>query len=402
MITAKLRPHSPRSASLPTAKNESPWRVPPQAAWKTLAAGTLYFAPIAIYGAYLVTAQWRIARWPTTQARIIRFEPNVHPAAGGWHWYANPKVEFEYVVGGKHYRSTWLNPSPLNYQSRSQFLKDTAGLHMEAVTKCWFDAASPDVAYLVNTGITAGSLVILGVGLSLVSFFYWNAAVTRFGPRELHFDGHGMTPDESLLRMSRRFTKALTLSNCIVDKSVVDALNESRGLRWLRFENVLFERPINKIKCLPRLFELGVTRSAFDDDLGCLFQCERLAAIDLSYTHASDDALGTIGTCKRLRYINLECTRVSDEGMASISGLPKLAKLNVARTAISDRGLTQLAESTSINELDLSHTAITDAAEKILAKAWFKPLRLILVGTALSTDALKRLKERYWPAKVVW
>ena len=63
-------------------------------------------------------------------------------------------------------------------------------------------------------------------------------------------------------------------------------------------------------------------------------------------------------------------------------GLAKLAKLNVARTAISDRGLTQLAESTSINELDLSHTAITDAAEKILAKAWFKPLRLILVGTA--------------------
>ena len=209
MITAKLRPHSPRSASLPTAKNESPWRVPPQAAWKTLAAGTLYFAPIAIYGAYLVTGNGENPALADDASSDYSLRANLprHPAAGGWHWYANPKVEFEYVVGGKHYRSTWLNPSPLNYQSRSQFLKDTAGLHMEAVTKCWFDAASPDVAYLVNTGITAGSLVILGVGLSLVSFFYWNAAVTRFGPRELAFRRSRHDSRRVVARMSRRFTR---------------------------------------------------------------------------------------------------------------------------------------------------------------------------------------------------
>ena len=116
-------------------------------------------------GGWLAWRQSRIATWPKATARIISFDEGIDPNYDG-HWYANPKVQFEFVLNGQRYLCDALNPSPLNYQSEAEFRKDTLGFRVGARVPCWYNRSRPEEAYLVSRGVTTGpvALVVFGGG----------------------------------------------------------------------------------------------------------------------------------------------------------------------------------------------------------------------------------------------
>jgi hypothetical protein len=100
--------------------------------------------------------------WPTTLATVRQYDPR-------FEWckeqgcYASPTIEYNYEVGGKTYSSCRLNPDAFHYQSKTQYAADLSGLQPGSVVTCWYNPADPAESYIVNSGVTGGTIFILVV-----------------------------------------------------------------------------------------------------------------------------------------------------------------------------------------------------------------------------------------------
>ena len=122
--------------------------------------GLVLLAVSVAWGGHIVLKQARLAHWPSADATVVSFDPGVFPGGEGYHWYANPKIGFRYKVAGVGYESQRLNPSPLNYQSRTRFEADTDGFKRGATIRCWYNPSQPGEAYVVNRGVTCDGVLI--------------------------------------------------------------------------------------------------------------------------------------------------------------------------------------------------------------------------------------------------
>ena len=119
-----------------------------------------------LYGGWLAYRQHMIRDWSTTQATVFAFDAGIDPEWGG-HWYANPQITYEYRVADCRYESTRLNPSPFNYQSKSSFQDDTSSFAPGEAITVWYNPANPEMAYVVNNGITAAPVILFCAGVFL-------------------------------------------------------------------------------------------------------------------------------------------------------------------------------------------------------------------------------------------
>ncbi len=146
----------------------------------------LLLVPAALtlaFGLWTGWQQWRLDAWPQAQATIEMFDANTGGNDGGMHWYANPRIEFRYTVAGKNYTGNRLNPSPWNYQRSERFAADTGTFKPDAVVPCWYDPRHPDVAYVINTGVTADAYLLLGLGLVGIAATLWISRSLRRSKR---------------------------------------------------------------------------------------------------------------------------------------------------------------------------------------------------------------------------
>ena len=131
------------------------------------AIGIAISAAICVYPLWLMKTQAQMLKWPTTKAKILMFDPNERTTGNAW--YANPSIRYEYEVDGQSRESLRLNPSPLNYLRRETFGRDTDGFGTGNVVPCWYNPQYPQVAYVVNSGITIDVILMLLVGVCIAS-----------------------------------------------------------------------------------------------------------------------------------------------------------------------------------------------------------------------------------------
>lgn len=126
---------------------------------------------IALIGAAIVMAikEYRVTFWRETQAVVRAFDPQLHEGSGGW--YANPSVEYEFVLGGvRHFGNGW-SPSGFGYVREGQFQRDSKGIVAGARVPCWYNPGDPNQSYIINQGVCVGTICtgILGALLLAIS-----------------------------------------------------------------------------------------------------------------------------------------------------------------------------------------------------------------------------------------
>lgn len=88
------------------------------------------------------------------------------------HWFANPKIVFEYRVQGRQYTGTRMNPSRLNYQSEETFTDDTAKFQRGKTIRCWYQPGNPAIAYVVNRGVTPDVNLLIALGMAGIAGYF--------------------------------------------------------------------------------------------------------------------------------------------------------------------------------------------------------------------------------------
>ena len=116
---------------------------------------------IFVWSAIIAIEQTRLKYWPMSSAKIVKYDTGIVDSTGLQSWYANPRIRFMYEVDGDNFESETLNPSPLNYQSLRQLKSDTHGFHEGSVIKCWYNPNNPNVAYVINRGVTVDIWIIV-------------------------------------------------------------------------------------------------------------------------------------------------------------------------------------------------------------------------------------------------
>jgi hypothetical protein len=171
--------------SRPSASSTRPLGVDSQSPKKTSVSRAAAFTALVLfalpfgYGAYLLHAQWALLYWPTADAVVISNAPQECPPDSNVNWYANPAAEFRYMVNGVAYKSARINPSLFNYQSHAAFERDFGKIKAGAAAKCWYNPRDPAEAYLINTGITAGPLILCTIGAVLLLWLAKSSSAGR-------------------------------------------------------------------------------------------------------------------------------------------------------------------------------------------------------------------------------
>jgi len=107
-----------------------------------------------------------------------------------------------------------------------------------------------------------------------------------------------------------------------------------------------------------------------------------------------DDACQWIAELGELRVLNLHGTAISDEGMLLLEGLTKLERLDVGylHKRLTDRGSRVLLKMPQLKWLNIYASSITDAtlAEVLIRLKHLDHVEL--TSTAVSAEAIERLK----------
>lgn len=113
-----------------------------------------------------------VSSWPCTSGVLVSLDLGVHgQGPGGGFEYADPRAEYEYMVGGIQYRSTGVKPSPFHYWSRKSLERDFAGMKPGAPVTVRFHPRIPEKSYIVAPGVSAGTIAlgVVGAGLMLLA-----------------------------------------------------------------------------------------------------------------------------------------------------------------------------------------------------------------------------------------
>jgi hypothetical protein len=131
-----------------------------------LAGGVLAF------GAYIAIRQWNLRDWPSVPATVVRFDLNERGGVNGFSWYANPSIEYRYLLNGQELTASGLNPSPFNYLDKDALQADTVDFREGQTIRCWYNAQNPLDAFVVNVGVTTDTMVVIGSGVALLVVFF--------------------------------------------------------------------------------------------------------------------------------------------------------------------------------------------------------------------------------------
>lgn len=126
-------------------------------------------------GAWIAVKQVRQMSWPTAEATVVEYH------AGDEDSSYNYGITYEYTVDGRTYTSNGWNPSPFHYFTQEGFEQDTRAFADGAKIDCWYNPANPREAYVVNSGLSVGPLVLISVGfLCIFLWWYGNRAETGY------------------------------------------------------------------------------------------------------------------------------------------------------------------------------------------------------------------------------
>lgn len=95
------------------------------------------------------------------------------------------------------------------------------------------------------------------------------------------------------------------------------------------------------------------------------------------------------------------CTEANDAVLADIRHLKRLAVLSLAGTSVTNLGLEPLAELEKLESLDLSNTAIDDQACPYFAQLGDRLKLLVITGTSVSSDSVRRLRKELLNTRII-
>ncbi|MFN7998514.1 MAG: hypothetical protein U0Q18_33135 [Bryobacteraceae bacterium] len=177
-----------------------------------------------------------------------------------------------------------------------------------------------------------------------------------------------------------RNLKRLNLRGTKVTDAALQLLSGLQSLEALDAGYALItDVGLDSLASLPNLKELAIGGNKLTDSgLQPLRQMPGLLSLDLAGSQRTDSGLWSVS--------------LAEPGIDAIATLQGLRRLNLSGTLISAQGLERLLALTRLERLDLVRCVrVADDAEPLLAS--FKNLKFMdLTGTAMSKDALAKLR----------